>query len=130
MLGGGWAVDRPLYTISVVAELLEQHPETLRVWERAGLVKPARRNTHRLYSASDLARLRFIKDLLDRGLNLAGVRAVVALYPCWFMDTCPRCARTMEPHECAKPCWKEAGTYCQVGFLNPALCADCVHRRS
>lgn len=123
-------MGRPLYTISVVAELLEQHPETLRVWERAGLVKPARKNSHRLYSDEDLARLRFVKRLLDRGLNLAGARALVDLYPCWSMDSCPRCARTTERRDCAKPCWKETDSYCQVSFLSPTLCSDCEHRRS
>lgn len=123
-------MGRPLYPIGVAADLLEQHPETLRVWERAGLVKPARRNTHRLYSDEDFARLRFIKGLLDRGLNLAGVRAIVELYPCWSMDSCPSCARTTDRRDCAKPCWKESGTYCQVGFLSPTLCLDCEHRRS
>ncbi|MGI5835485.1 MAG: MerR family transcriptional regulator [Chloroflexota bacterium] len=123
-------MGRPLYSISVVSELLEQHPETLRVWERAGLLKPARRNSHRLYSNEDLARLRFIKGLLDKGLNLAGVRAIIELYPCWLMDSCPKCARTTESSSCSKPCWKEAGTFCQVGFLSPTLCTDCEFKKS
>lgn len=118
-------MSKPLYPISIVAELVEQHPETLRVWERMQLVGPARRNGRRLYSNNDLNRLRFIKSLLEKGLNLAGVRAVVQLYPCWAMDSCPRCARSVNGQNCAKPCWKESGTYCQVGFLDQALCTGC-----
>ena len=120
-------MNRPIYPIGVAAELLELHPETLRVWERAGLLKLARRNGHRLYSEDDLARLQFVKGLLARGLNLAGVRAIVDLYPCWGMANCPKCARTTERQGCAKPCWKESGTYCRVCFTDPALCEDCEH---
>ena len=66
---------KPLYTISVIAELMGVHPETLRVWERHGLLKIPRRNAQRLYTDNDLKRLSFIQDLLDKGLNLAGVGA-------------------------------------------------------
>lgn len=65
--------QKPLYTIGIVADLMDVHPETLRVWEHHGLLKPPRRNTQRLYTDGDLKRLGFIKGLLDKGLNLAGV---------------------------------------------------------
>jgi MerR family transcriptional regulator/heat shock protein HspR len=65
--------NRPVYIIGIIADLLEVHPETLRVWERHNLVKPYRRNGQRLYTDSDLKRLLFIQELLDKGLNMAGV---------------------------------------------------------
>ncbi len=63
-----------LYIISVAAQLLEMHPQTLRKYERAGFIEPPRMGTLRLYSQDDIARLRLIKYLVeDLELNLAGV---------------------------------------------------------
>jgi MerR family transcriptional regulator/heat shock protein HspR len=73
--------DRPRYMISVAAELVGMHPQTLRVYEEKGLVRPKRTagNT-RLYSESDLERLRLIQRLTtELGLNLAGDEAVLEL---------------------------------------------------
>ena len=64
-----------VYMISVAAELLELHPQTLRKYERAGFVEPPRTGTLRLYSDEDIVRLRLIKHFVeDLGLNLAGVQ--------------------------------------------------------
>lgn len=70
-----------LYIISVAARLLEMHPQTLRKYERAGLISPPRtEGMLRLYSQQDIARLRLIKHLVDNvGLNLAGVEFVLGL---------------------------------------------------
>jgi len=73
--------DRPRYMISVAAELVGMHPQTLRQYEEKGLVRPQRTagNT-RLYSEADLERLRLIQKLTSQlGLNLAGVEAVLDL---------------------------------------------------
>jgi MerR family transcriptional regulator/heat shock protein HspR len=72
--------DSPRYMISVAAELVGMHPQTLRIYEARGLVRPKRTpgNT-RLYSEADLERLRTIQQLTDLGLNLAGVERVLAL---------------------------------------------------
>jgi MerR family transcriptional regulator, heat shock protein HspR len=73
--------DRPRYMISVAAELVGMHPQTLRVYETKGLVRPRRTpgNT-RLYSEADLERLRLIQRLTSElGLNLAGVETVLRL---------------------------------------------------
>src|SRR5919197_6268714 len=73
--------DRPRYMISVAAELVGMHPQTLRMYEQKGLVRPQRTagNT-RLYSEADLERLRLIQNLTTQlGLNLAGVEAVLDL---------------------------------------------------
>ena len=73
--------DRPRYMISVAAEIVGMHPQTLRIYEQKGLVRPGRTpgNT-RLYSERDLERLRLIQRLTtELGLNLAGVEAVLAL---------------------------------------------------
>jgi MerR family transcriptional regulator, heat shock protein HspR len=73
--------DRPRYMISVAAELVGMHPQTLRIYEAKGLVRPKRTpgNT-RLYSEADLERLRLIQRLTTGlGLNLAGVETVLRL---------------------------------------------------
>jgi MerR family transcriptional regulator/heat shock protein HspR len=73
--------ERPRYMISVAAELVGMHPQTLRMYEQKGLVQPQRTagNT-RLYSEADLERLRLIQRLTgELGLNLAGVEAVLGL---------------------------------------------------
>ncbi len=66
--------DKPLYMISVAAELTGMHPQTLRVYEQKGLVNPGRsRGNTRLYSQGDIERLNLISKLTDEGINLAGV---------------------------------------------------------
>lgn len=66
--------DKPLYMISVAAELTGMHPQTLRVYEQKGLVTPGRsRGNTRLYSQADIDRLNLISKLTDEGINLAGV---------------------------------------------------------
>jgi MerR family transcriptional regulator, heat shock protein HspR len=73
--------DRGRYMISIAAELVGMHPQTLRLYETKGLVSPARTpGGTRLYSESDLERLRLIQRLTtELGLNLAGVEQVLRL---------------------------------------------------
>jgi MerR family transcriptional regulator, heat shock protein HspR len=72
--------DRPVYVISVAAELASMHPQTLRLYERRGLLRPQRQpNNRRMYSQHDVQRLQRIQQLTETGLNLAGVGRVLAL---------------------------------------------------
>ena len=69
-----------IYLISMVAETLDMHPQTLRKYERAGLVQPLRMGTLRTYSDEDIARLRLIKHFVEGlGLNLAGVEMALSV---------------------------------------------------
>jgi MerR family transcriptional regulator/heat shock protein HspR len=71
---------RAVYVISVAAELAGVHPQTLRIYERKGLLDPARTGGgNRRYSEADIAHLRRIQELTAAGLNLEGVRRVIAL---------------------------------------------------
>jgi len=71
---------RAVYVISVAAELAGVHPQTLRIYERKGLLDPARTGGgNRRYSEADIAHLRRIQELTTAGLNLEGVRQVMAL---------------------------------------------------
>jgi MerR family transcriptional regulator, heat shock protein HspR len=72
--------SQALFVISVAAELAGVHPQTLRIYERKGLVDPARTGGgSRRYSEEDIERLRRIQDLTNEGLNLAGVKRVIEL---------------------------------------------------
>ena len=88
--------ERPRYMISVAADLVGMHPQTLRIYEQKGLVRPKRTpgNT-RLYSEQDLDRLRLIQRLTtELGLNLAGVELVLRME-----DDVARLRRRMEAME-------------------------------
>jgi MerR family transcriptional regulator/heat shock protein HspR len=88
--------DRPRYMISVAADLVGMHPQTLRIYESKGLIRPKRTagNT-RLYSEADIERLRLIQQLTnDLGLNLAGVEQVLEL-----QDEVERMRRTLNRME-------------------------------
>jgi MerR family transcriptional regulator/heat shock protein HspR len=72
--------EHAVYVISVAAELAGMHPQTLRIYERRGLVAPARtQGGNRRYSDIDIDRLRRISDLAAEGMNLEGIRRVMAL---------------------------------------------------
>lgn len=71
---------RAVFVISVAAELAGMHPQTLRIYERKGLIDPSRTpGGTRRYSQEDIERLALIQDLTSQGLNLEGVRRVIAL---------------------------------------------------
>ncbi len=70
--------DEPVYVISVAARLADVHPQTLRIYERKGLINPARVRDRRRYSEADIERCRLIQELTrDMGVNLAGVKMVL-----------------------------------------------------
>ena len=75
------AVDQDLYFISMAARLLDMHPQTLRKYERLGLVHPGRTiGSMRVYSRNELERLRLIKHLVEEaGVNLAGVQRLLTI---------------------------------------------------
>jgi MerR family transcriptional regulator/heat shock protein HspR len=72
---------RPVYVISIAAEITGLHPRTLRIYEERGLLAPVRRNRIRLYSEEDIERVRIIRQLIEaHRLNLAGVRLILDVY--------------------------------------------------
>ena len=72
--------EKAVYVISVAAELTGMHPQTLRIYERKGLVEPARTGGgSRRYSDADVALLRRIAELTSEGMNLVGVKKILAL---------------------------------------------------
>ncbi len=72
--------DEAVYVISVAARLADVHPQTLRIYERKGLLKPARVRNRRRYSEADIERCRLIQELTqEMGVNLAGVRMILEM---------------------------------------------------
>ncbi|MFC1976860.1 MerR family transcriptional regulator [Chloroflexota bacterium] len=99
---------RPVYAISVAAEILGVHDRTLRIYEQQGLLVPARRRRWRFYSEEDLSWIRVIRYLLhEKGLNVAGLRRMLSLIPCWEVKGCPPEERELcsKPELKSSPCW-------------------------
>lgn len=79
----------PVYTIGVTARLLKVCAATLRIWERKGLIHPARMGKNRFYSQSDIDRLEKIKGLIQKKrINIAGVKRILSTAPCWEIKKC------------------------------------------
>jgi len=78
----------PVYTIGIAAKFLGVCPATLRLWEKKGLIKPARIGKNRFYSKCDIDRLKRIKYLLQKmRMNIAGVKALDTKF-CWEVKNC------------------------------------------
>jgi hypothetical protein len=121
---GETAPEMPLYSIGVVAELLDVHPRTLRLYERAGLVAPARRGGRRYYSALDLCWLRCIRRFIhDDGVSIAGLQKLLVLAPCWEIRR-----RTCREYRCCHNCalrlhWERSGAAGQPRW-DQEICDD------
>jgi MerR family transcriptional regulator/heat shock protein HspR len=99
---------RPLYTIGTAAELLGVHPRTLRLYEDGGLLRPARKNNRRFYTANDLTWIQCIRYLIhEQGLNQEGLRRILARIPCQDIRHCPPEASAACPAAASRttPCW-------------------------
>ena len=109
----GFGDDLPVYIISAAAELLGLHQRTLYLYERKGLIVPARKGNRRFYSASDLEWIRSIRYLIhQRRLNLEGLRQLLALkaqlaYDTHYRAALPACRALVEP---TAPCWQAGQT--------------------
>src|SRR4030042_5237203 len=78
--------EEPLYVISIAAKLADVHPQTLRIYERKGLIVPARVHNRRRYSDADIERCRLIQELTqEMRVNLAGVKMILEMRQ--HMDT-------------------------------------------
>ena len=79
----------PVYTIGIAAKFLEVCTATLRIWERKGLLRPARLGKNRFYSPCDMDRLRNIKTLIQKKrINIEGVKNILEATRCWEIKKC------------------------------------------
>ncbi|MBP8644691.1 MAG: MerR family transcriptional regulator [Syntrophobacteraceae bacterium] len=116
---------RALYSIGIVAELLNIHPRTLRIYEQEGLIRPSRRGGKRFYSNNDLQWLRCLRKLLsDDGLNIAGIKKLLTLAPCWKIRGCAEETRIQCPAilNFPVPCWDLVPRECRE---NRRSCSEC-----
>lgn len=101
--------EEPIYPISIAAKLLNISVHTLRMYERESLIIPFKKVTnHRLYSKSDLERVRCIRSAINvHKISIAGIKTVYSLIPCWKIINCS----SEDRNKCnafsshSKPCW-------------------------
>jgi MerR family transcriptional regulator, heat shock protein HspR len=109
----------PVYTLSTTSSLSEIPVHSIRQYIDKGLIIPFKKESNRnLFSQVDILRLKYIHKLLDeRGLNIAGIRTLLALIPCWAIRQCSDEEREkcQAFHSDAYPCWEasEKGTLCK-----------------
>lgn len=119
------AFDKPVYSISSAARLLDISVHTLRMYEREGLIIPFKEgNKNRLYSDRDIERLKCIRNKIKKKkFSISAIQAMLSLLPCWAVINCPIEKRDKCPAfiNAEKPCW----TYFKnEGCLN-INCRDC-----
>jgi len=111
--------NEPFLTIGAAAQQLGVAVQTVRLYEKSGLILPARTPTgRRLYSLRDMERLRCIRNLITKeGLNISGIRKMLSLIPCWeykggLDEDCLGCQAY---REAIGPCWsvREVGAKCR-----------------
>ena len=116
----------PLFTISTAANLLNVSVQTLRLYEKEGLVLPFKKSSkHRLYSKADIERIECIRNAItEKKMSINGIRTMYSLIPCWDIVNCSEDDRT----KCqayaghSQPCWSypHPGTKCES-----LVCRDC-----
>jgi MerR family transcriptional regulator/heat shock protein HspR len=119
--------DMPLYPIGVVAELIGITDQTIRLYEKHGLIKPARRNRNRFYSENDLKWLQCLRKLIhNKKISIEGIKKLLDYAQCWELTGCPEkerenCSAYIER---TKPCWELNKSICQKG--SSRACETCV----
>ena len=85
--------ETPLFPIGIVAEVLDVTDQTLRVYEKCGIIKPSRRNKDRYYSANDIVWLKCIRRFIKHdGLNMKGIEKLMQFASCYEISPCEDCA--------------------------------------
>jgi MerR family transcriptional regulator/heat shock protein HspR len=119
--------DLPLYTIGVVSELLGITNQTLRLYEKHGLVKPFRKNKNRFYSENDIKWLSCVRELIhDKKISIEGIKKLLNYAPCWEITNCPekRKSTCLAYKNRLKPCWELNQMICSRA--SAARCEDCI----
>ena len=120
-------LDSPLYPIGIVAELIGTTDQTLRLYEKHGLITPARRNKNRYYSENDVKWLRCIRELIhSKKISIKGIKKLMDYAPCWDILDCPeekrgKCSAFIDK---TKSCWELNRMICNMN--GSRACEDCV----
>jgi MerR family transcriptional regulator/heat shock protein HspR len=108
-----------LYPISIAAELVGTTDQTLRLYEKHGLVTPARRNKNRYYSDNDVNWLKCVRDLIhNKKISIEGVKKLLSYAPCWEIQGCTderrsACSAFIDR---TRPCWEFTKSRCKNGI--------------
>ena len=119
--------NRSLYPIGVVAELIGITEQTLRLYEKHGLIRPARRNKRRHYSDNDIKWLICVRDLIHgKKISIEGIKKLLLYAPCWEITGCPEGKKTMCTAHVnkSKPCWELNNAICNNE--SGKLCEECI----
>jgi MerR family transcriptional regulator/heat shock protein HspR len=108
--------DAPLYTMGVAAKIVGTAAQTLRLYEKHGLIRPTRERRNRLYTGNDIEWLRCLRELIhNKKISIEGIKKLLDFAPCWEIKDCPperRSACTAFKDK-SKPCWEV--TRCKEG---------------
>ena len=100
----------PVYTIGITSELTETSVHALRMYEKRGIILPyVTKTNRRLFSKSDVERIKCIRKHLDEdGLNIAGIKALLATIPCWLIKPCSKTSQQICDAftNTLLPCWE------------------------
>ena len=117
--------EEAVYPIGIAARLLAVHPRTLRLYEAAGLIFPARRGRRRYYSNNDLKWIRCLREIIhQQKISIPALRMLLASYPCYEIKGCPPEVR----NSCSAylnrgvPCFEIVRSFCAKRF---ELCTQC-----
>jgi MerR family transcriptional regulator/heat shock protein HspR len=124
----GMKSDMPLYTISVVSELLGTTNQTLRLYEKHNLIKPYRKNKNRLYSENDIKWLFCIREIIhNKKISIEGLKKLLNYAPCWEIKDCPEDKRKLcEAYkDKTKKCWELKKNFCS--FSEGTKCRSCLY---
>ena len=122
--------DLPLYTIGIVSDLIGTTNQTLRLYEKHGLVKPFRKNKNRFYSENDIRWLLCLRVLIHKKkISIEGIKKLLEYAPCWEITACPdniriECYAYKNNIKNIKPCWELNQMACKYKPTN--TCDDCV----
>ncbi|MGC2425101.1 MAG: MerR family transcriptional regulator [Nitrospirota bacterium] len=114
----------PLYPIGIAAELVGTTDQTLRLYEKHGLVSPARRNKNRFYSDNNIKWLRCVRELIHaKKISIEGVKKLLDYAPCWDIQGCSeeireQCSAFVDR---STPCWELTRKHCKNGVE----CGNC-----
>lgn len=123
----GGRENLPLYPIGVIAELVGITDQTLRLYEKHGLIKPARRGKDRYYSENDIKWLKCLRDLIHvKKISIEGIKKLLDYAPCWEINEClkERREKCLAYIEKSKPCWELNRRICEQG--SGKLCKECI----
>ncbi len=119
--------DIPLYPIGIVAELIGTTDQTLRLYDKHGLITPARRNKNRYYSENDIKWIRCIRELIHtKKISIQGIKKLLEYAPCWELTECTtdRRASCSSYIDKTRPCWELNRRIC--ARESGKICEDCI----